>query len=134
MRLNEGRVEAVAAVSDLAAARQFYEQRLGLDPGVEGDGGVRYEFAHGCALFIYVSPENAGSTRATVAGMFVTDLDKAVDELAARGVSFEQYDRPPVVTDERGIFDNGRIRAAWVRDPDGNTIALTEVHARATFA
>jgi extradiol dioxygenase family protein len=127
MRLNEGRVEAVAAVSDLAVARQFYEQQLGLDPGKEEDGGIRYAFAHGTALFIYVSPENAGSSRATVAGMFVDDLDEAVDELAARGVAFEQYDQPGIKTDGRGIFDNGRLRAAWVKDPDGNTIALTEV-------
>ena len=126
MRLNEGRVEAVAAVSDLARAREFYEQRLGLPPGVDEGGGVRYGAAQGTALFIYLSPENAGSSRATVAGWFVDDLDGTVDELAARGVTFEQYDQPPIKTDERGVFDNGRLRAAWVKDPDGNTIALTE--------
>jgi catechol 2,3-dioxygenase-like lactoylglutathione lyase family enzyme len=60
MRLNEGRVEAVAAVSDLARAREFYEQRLGLPPGNDEDGGVRYPCAQGTALFIYLSPENAG--------------------------------------------------------------------------
>ena len=127
MRLNEGRVEAVAAVSDLATAREFYEQKLGLPLGVEEDGGVRYPCADGTALFIYLSPENAGSSRATVAGWFVDDLDQTVDELAARGVTFEQYDQPGIKTNDRGVFDNGRLRAAWVSDPDGNTIALTEI-------
>jgi catechol 2,3-dioxygenase-like lactoylglutathione lyase family enzyme len=132
MRLNESRVEAVAAVSDLAAAREFYERQLGLPPGIEEDGGIRYAFAHGTALFVYVSPENAGSTRATVAGVFVEDLDQTIDELATRGVTFDQYDQPGIKTDDRGVFDNGRIRAAWVKDPDGNTLALTEVHPSPT--
>ena len=127
MRLNEGRVEAVAAVSDLATAREFYEQKLGLPLGVEEDGGVGYPCAHGTALFVYVSPENAGGSRATVAGWFVVDLDQTVDELASRGVTFEQYDQPGIKTNDRGVFDNGRLRAAWVSDPDGNTIALTEI-------
>ena len=46
--------------------------------------------------------------------------------MAARGVEFEHYDGP-VATDERGVFDAGRFRAAWVKDPDGNTLALTEL-------
>jgi catechol 2,3-dioxygenase-like lactoylglutathione lyase family enzyme len=127
MRLNEARVEAVAAVSDLATAQEFYEQKLGLQPGAEEDGGVRYPCAHGTALFVYLSPENAGASRATIAGWFVDDLDQTVDELASRGVTFEHYDQPGIKTNDRGIFDNGRLRAAWVTDPDGNTIALTEL-------
>jgi catechol 2,3-dioxygenase-like lactoylglutathione lyase family enzyme len=127
MRLNEARIEAVAAVSDLATAQEFYEQKLGLPPGLEEDGGVRYPCAQGTALFVYLSPENAGNSRATVAGWFVDDLDQTVDELASRGVTFAHYDQPGIKTDDRGVFDNGRLRAAWVNDPDGNTIALTEV-------
>jgi catechol 2,3-dioxygenase-like lactoylglutathione lyase family enzyme len=127
MELNKGRVEAVAAVSDLARARAFYEQQLGLPAGVEEDGGVRYAAAEGTALFIYLSPENAGRSKATVAGWFVDDLDATVAELAERGATFEQYDQPGIKTDEHGIFANGALRAAWVKDPDGNTIALTEV-------
>jgi hypothetical protein len=50
-----------------------------------------------------------------------------MDELASRGVVFEQYDQPGLKTDGRGIFDAGRFRAAWIKDPDGNTMALTEV-------
>jgi catechol-2,3-dioxygenase len=127
MRLNESRVEAVAAVSDLDRAKEFYERQLGLVPDAEEDEGVRYSCAQGSAIFIYLSPENAGASQATVAGWFVNDLEDTIDELASRGAAFEQYDQPGIKTDEHGIFDNGRLRAAWIKDPDGNTIALTEV-------
>jgi hypothetical protein len=42
-------------------------------------------------------------------------------------VFFEHYDQPGLKTNERGVFDSGRFRAAWIKDPDGNTIALTEI-------
>ena len=121
------RMSAVLCSTDLVRSQEFYEQKLGLPPGVQEDGGARYPCAHGTALFIYMSPENAGGSRATVAGWFVDDLDETVDELASRGVTFEQYDQPGIKTNDRGVFDNGRLRAAWVCDPDGNTIALTEI-------
>lgn len=127
MRLNESRVEAVAAVSDLDRAKDFYERQLGLTPDPEEEGGVRYPCAPGSSIFIYLSPENAGTSQATVAGWFVDDLHETINDLTSRGVAFEHYDQPEVKTDERGVFDNGRLRAAWVKDPDGNTIALTQV-------
>jgi len=88
---------------------------------------VRYPCAHGTRIFVYLSPENAGQSPATLAGWFVDDLDETLDELVSRGVRFEQYDQPGIKTDARGVFDPGRFRAAWVKDPDGNTMALTEV-------
>jgi hypothetical protein len=54
------------------------------------------------------------------------DLDATMAELAGRGVVFEQYDQPGIKTDPRGVFDAGPFRAAWVKDPDGNTLAMTE--------
>lgn len=126
MRLNDSRVQAIAAVSDLERANDFYQRRLGLVPGPEEEGGVRYPCAGASALFIYLSPEHAGTSQATVAGWFVDDLDQTITELASRGVAFEHYNQPGITTGERGIFDHGRFRAAWIKDPDGNTIALTE--------
>ena len=74
-----------------------------------------------------LSAANAGTTSATVAGWFVDDLDQTMAELSARGAAFERYDQPGLATDERGVFDAGRFRAAWLRDPDGNTLAITAV-------
>jgi catechol 2,3-dioxygenase-like lactoylglutathione lyase family enzyme len=127
MELSDCKVEAAVAVSDLDRARRFYEQQLGLVPGEEEDQAVRYPCAQGTAIFIYVSRENAGRSPATMAGWFVGDLDQTMDELASRGVVFEQYDQPGLKTDERGVFNGGPFRAAWIKDPDGNTMALTQV-------
>jgi hypothetical protein len=50
-----------------------------------------------------------------------------MSDLGARGVTFEQYDQPGMKTDARGVFDAGRLKAAWVKDPGGNVMAMTEV-------
>jgi catechol 2,3-dioxygenase-like lactoylglutathione lyase family enzyme len=125
--LSDCRVEALAAVSDLDRARRFYEEQLGLVPGDEEEQAVSYPCGDGTRLNVYLSPENAGRSPATLAGWFVDDLEQTMDELATRGVAFEHYDQPGIKTDERGVFDAGRFRAAWIKDPDGNTMALTEV-------
>ena len=127
MGLSDCVVEAAIAVSDLDRARGFYEGRLGLAPGEEEAGqSVRYPCGGGTRIFVYRS-DHAGTSSATLAGWFVDDLDATMSELASRGVVFEQYDQPGITTDERGVFDAGRFRAAWVTDPDGNTLAITEV-------
>ena len=126
MGLSDSRVDAAAAVSDLESAKRFYEQQLGLVPGDQDEQGVRYPCAQGTGIFIYLSPGNAGKSPATLAGWSVDDLDQTMEELASRGVAFEQYDQPGLKTDERGVFDAGTFRAAWIKDPDGNTLALTE--------
>jgi len=127
MGLSDCRVEAALAVSDLGRARHFYEHRLGLVPAEEEEAGVHYPCAQGSGVFVYLTPQNAGKSAATLAGWYVDDLDKTMDELASRGVVFEQYDQPGLKTDERGVFEAGRLRAAWTKDPDGNTIAFTQV-------
>jgi catechol 2,3-dioxygenase-like lactoylglutathione lyase family enzyme len=126
MGLSDCRLEALLAVSDLDRATRFYEHQLGLAPGVREDEGVRYPCAEGTGIFVYLSPENAGRSPATLVGWFVDDLDRTMDDLASRGVAFERYDQPGIATDARGVFDAGRFRAAWIKDPDGNTMALTE--------
>ena len=129
MGLSDSRVQALMAVSDLDRARRFYEDQLGLAPGEEEEALVSYPCADGTGIGVYLSPENAGKSPATIAGWSVDDLDQTMAELASRGVGFEQYDQPGLKTDEQGVFDSGRFRAAWTKDPDGNTIALTEVSA-----
>jgi catechol 2,3-dioxygenase-like lactoylglutathione lyase family enzyme len=127
MGLSDCSVAALLAVSDLDRAKRFYEHQLGLVPDEDEQEGVGYPCANGTRVFVYLSPENAGKSPATLAGWTVDDLDNTMDELASRGVVFEQYDQPGIKTDERGVFDAGRFRAAWIKDPDGNTMALTEV-------
>jgi catechol 2,3-dioxygenase-like lactoylglutathione lyase family enzyme len=126
MGLSDARVEVAIAVSDLDRATAFYEQGLGLVRGEEEEQGVRYPCAGETCVFVYLQPDNAGASAATLAGWFVDDLDATMDDLGARGIAFEQYDQPGIRTDARGVFDAGEFRAAWVKDPDGNTLAITE--------
>jgi catechol 2,3-dioxygenase-like lactoylglutathione lyase family enzyme len=125
MGLNDSPVGAVIAVSDIDRAKEFYEGKLGLSGGEDQpDGGVRYSCGGGTQIHVYPSPENAGKSTATLAGWWVGDVEANVDELAARGVTFERYGEP-FSTDEKGIarLEGGYV-GAWFKDPDGNILAL----------
>ena len=126
MGLKDCKVGTLMAVSDLDEARRFYEDQLGLVAGEQEEDAVRYFCAEGTSIFVYLQPQNAGASSATLAGWTVDDLDQAMDELSSRGVHFEQYDQPGITTDSRGVFDGGDFRAAWIKDPDGNTMAITQ--------
>jgi catechol 2,3-dioxygenase-like lactoylglutathione lyase family enzyme len=125
MSLSSYKVAAVAAVSDMQGAKEFYEGKLGLaiDEAHQPPGVRRYACAGDTRLDIYESPDNAGTSTATLVGWDVDDVEKVVDELTSRGVAFEQYD-DPVKTDEKGIFTDGEVKAAWFKDPDGNIHAI----------
>jgi catechol 2,3-dioxygenase-like lactoylglutathione lyase family enzyme len=117
-------VAATIPVSDMARAREFYESRLGLSGGKDqDDGGHTYPSGDGSYLHIYPSPGNAGSSGATLAAWMVDDVEGAVGELIARGVTFEQYGEP-LNTDGKGIARLGSSEIAWFRDPDGNILAV----------
>ncbi|HEX3174621.1 MAG TPA: VOC family protein [Solirubrobacterales bacterium] len=124
MSLSDSRVGATIAVSDLGRAREFYEGTLGLSPGpMNEEGGVVYVCGEGTSLLVYLSPDHAGKATATLATWEVDDLEATVDELTAKGVTFERYEEPE--TDEKGIHaiaDNRKV--AWFKDPEGNVIAV----------
>lgn len=127
MGLSDKQVVAVIAVTDMGRAREFYEGKLGLSPGVERpDGGVRYPCGGSSSLHVYPSPDNAGKSTATLAGFEVDDVERTVDELSAKGVSFEQYDSGPIETNEQGIAQLGEAMSAWVKDPDGNILSVVQ--------
>ena len=122
MGLSDLRVGAVVAVSDMERAKDFYENKLGLVGGQDQpDGGVRYPCGD-TELHVYPS-QYAGGSGATIAGWTVDDIDAAVDELTAKGVTFEQYD-DPLNTDEKGIARMGDYTGAWFKDPDGNILSI----------
>ena len=125
MGLSDSRVSAAIAVSDVTKAKEFYEGKLGLSGGKdEVDGGVTYTCGDGTTIHPYPSPDNAGKSGATLAFWTVADVEAMVDELSAKGVTFEQYGEP-FNTDEKGIARfGGNAAGAWFRDPDGNVLAL----------
>lgn len=119
--LNDNSVYATIATSDMDRARSFYEGTLGFSAEMEDPaGGILYR--SGESRFLLYPSEFAGGAQQTVATWFVDDADAAVDELAGRGVVFEQYDLPGLKTDARGIAELGPFRGAWFKDPDGNIL------------
>ncbi len=107
---------------DLARARKFYEETLGLRARRETSGGIEYEFASGTRAFLYPSP-HAGTNQASQAYWHVRDLEREVAELRARGVVFEEYDMPGM---KNGIVTHPGGKTAWFKDTEGNILALVQ--------
>ena len=106
-------------VKDLERARRFYEEKLGLAPGKDEDGGITYRCGD-TPIFMYVS-EGAGTSQASQAFWSVADVPAEVAELKRRGVVFEEYDRPGLKTVDGMLPDRS---AAWFRDSEGNIMAI----------
>ena len=127
MGLSRYKVAAAIAVSNMNRAREFYEGKLGLSVGIDSGDNLQYRCAERRVFHVYLSPEHAGKSTATLAGWGVNDVERVVDELASRGVTFERYDEGPSITDERGVatFEGG-AKVAYFRDPDGNTLSIAQ--------
>jgi len=119
-------VTACVPVSDLARARQFYEEKLGLVPKEEyaGGAGLVYECGQATTFFMYQSA-GAGASRANQAGFTVDDLDAEMAALRAKGVRFEEYDLPGLKT-VNGVNVGGGAKSAWFKDSEGNILALNQ--------
>jgi catechol 2,3-dioxygenase-like lactoylglutathione lyase family enzyme len=129
--LDNARVSTRIPAQDLARARAFYAEKLGLEPAEEREGGLLYVCAAGeFGLF-----ESAGSASGdhTQMAFEVDDIETTVREMRARGVVFEEYDLPGLKTVD-GIADiEGNYpskgkgeRAAWFRDSEGNMFGIGE--------
>ena len=109
---------------DVARARRFYKEKIGLKEKEETAGGVVYEFANGTGCFLYPTP-NAGTSKASQAFWQVQDIERIVAELKKRGVRFESYDLPDMKVKDN-VYTGGGARAAWFKDSEGNIMALIE--------
>ena len=105
--------------------------KLGLTGWTGLEDNRAYECGEGTVLHVYLSPDHAGGTTATLASWYVEDIESLVDDLTSRSVVFEKYDQPPILTDDRGIatFEGG-AKVAYFKDPDGNTLSLAQVGGR----
>jgi catechol 2,3-dioxygenase-like lactoylglutathione lyase family enzyme len=124
MGLNDGRVGAAIAVTDMERAVEFYEGKLGLrSNGDDPDGGRTYQCGGDTTVHVFPS-QFARASGATAAGWTVDNVEGLVDELIGKGVTFEQYSEGPLATDEKGLARMGDYYGAWVKDPDGNVLAI----------
>lgn len=114
------------STDDIAKAKQFYSETLGVSAkevpeGLDLVGGQ---------VFIYPKPDHAPATF-TVLNFMVADIDTAVDDVVAKGVTMEHYDSPMLQTDAKGICRNdgsmpGPKAIAWFKDPAGNILAIIQ--------
>ena len=111
-------------VSDVARARKFYEQTLGMKPREEYAGGVIYECGKGSQVFMYKSA-GAGTSKASTAFWAVEDLEAEMAELRDRGLVFLEYDMPAIKT-QNGVATGGGAKTAWFKDTEGNILAISE--------
>jgi predicted enzyme related to lactoylglutathione lyase len=127
--LNDSRVEANVPASDLARAKAFYADKLGLTPTEEfGEEALLYRTAGGTSFNLYRT-DYAGQAGHTIAQWHVADIEAEVRDLKAKGISFEVYDMPGVQWDGEIASMEGLGRAAWFKDSEGNTMCIDEAAA-----
>ncbi|MGN9786398.1 VOC family protein [Nonomuraea sp. ZG12] len=110
------------SVDDIAAARAFYGETLGLKVSEE-NGMLTLHIAGDRDILVYPKDNHSPATY-TVLNFPVDDIDAAVDELVRRGVRFERYEG--MDADEKGIFRGGGPLIAWFTDPAGNVLSVLQ--------
>ena len=125
--LSSSRVEANIPAGDLARARDFYADKLGLTPVRDMMGAsLMYETSGGTRFNVYETAF-AGQAGHTIAQFHVDDLDAEVHDLQAKGVVFEVYDEMPGVRWDGVIASmQGLGRAAWFRDSEDNILCVDQ--------
>jgi catechol 2,3-dioxygenase-like lactoylglutathione lyase family enzyme len=108
------------AVDDLRKAREFYGETLGLRTSEE-HGLLTLHLAGDRDTLVYPKRNHTPATY-TILNFPVDDIDKAVDELASRGVRFERYEG--MQQDEKGIHRGDGPDIAWFKDPAGNVLSV----------
>jgi catechol 2,3-dioxygenase-like lactoylglutathione lyase family enzyme len=111
------------STNDIDAAKLFYGETLGVE--LSDDGGMlNLRLGGGQRVLIYPKDNHEPATF-TVLNFEVPDVDAAVDQLSAKGVSFERYEG--MGQDEKGIARQYPPPIAWFKDPAGNILAILQV-------
>jgi len=107
-------------------AKEFYEKTLGLR--LIEDTPYALVFAAGATTIRVQKVQVVMVSGYTSLGWQVGNIATTVQELSERGVEFQRFEGLP--QDEAGIWrtpDGSGV--AWFRDPDGNTLSITEFAA-----
>lgn len=119
--LKDKNSSAVVAVKDLARAKAFYSDVLGLNLADTAMDGVLGYRTGNTWLTVYRS-DFAGTNRANAVVWDVgIEVDDIVADLKAKGVAFERYDG---MEHDGDVHVSGTLRMAWFKDPDGNILHL----------
>lgn len=109
------------SVDDIPAAKQFYNQVLGI-PVTEANGMLQLHIKGGNAILVYPKGTAHKAATFTILNFPVSDIEATVKQLKERGVAFEQL--PGVGED--GIARNSGPLIAWFKDPAGNWLSVLQ--------
>lgn len=113
------------SVNDLQKAKKFYGEILGIEVKDNPMGIIELHIESSNAIMVYPKPNHEAATF-TVLNFPVPDIEKAVDDLTAKGVVFEQYEGE-IKTNEKGISSNPQgPKIAWFKDPAGNIFSVIQ--------
>ncbi|SRR6266498_593802 len=118
-------ITAVLPASDLARAKAWYRDTLGLIPSSEDPGGLWYQVAEG-TRFLVTPSQHAGTAQNTAVSWTVSDIESVMPTLRERGVVFEEYDMGEGYKTVNGLLDVEGYRAAWFKDSEGNILEISE--------
>jgi predicted enzyme related to lactoylglutathione lyase len=113
------------SVNDLAKAKDFYSNTLGLMGEDDPMGILEIQLESGSRIMLYPKDDHTPATF-TVLNFNVDNIDEAVEKLLTAGIKTEQY-KGDIQTDDKGIFrgENG-LAIAWFKDPAGNILSIIQ--------
>lgn len=127
--LDDARVATRLPAQNLDRARAWYDEKLGLKPSEEREGGLLYRLG-GTSFALFASQGKASGDHTQMA-FDVSDIEAAVAELQRRGVDFEEVNAPGLqtvdgVADIEGNYPSKGTgeRGAWFHDSEGNLIGI----------
>jgi catechol 2,3-dioxygenase-like lactoylglutathione lyase family enzyme len=122
--LGSAKIMAFVATQAPAKAKAFYRGTLGLQLISEDNFALAFD-AHGTMLRVTTVGKVAVAPY-TVLGWQVQNIVATVTELVKAGVKFERYEG--MGQDELGVWSApSGAKIAWFKDPDGNTLSITEL-------
>lgn len=118
-------LDVVLLATDMAASKDFYENKVGLPVLSDNPGAVTFKCGGDSRLVISQSTVGT-SDEQTQASFRVPDVKEEVAELRMKGVKIEDYDLPGLKTVD-GIADIGFAWIAWFIDPGKNCVGMIQL-------
>ena len=122
--LNDKKIVAFLPTTDFDKARAFYEGTLGLR-FVHNDGFAMVLDANGTMIRVSKVGPDFKPAMFTILGWEVSEIESVVAAMTAKGVAFERFSF--FEQDDLGIWTApSGDKVAWFKDPDGNTLSVSE--------
>lgn len=122
--LKDSPIFSTFAVDDVAKAKRFYGDTLGLDVrDGQMQGLIEIHSGNRPPVTVYPKADHKPAVF-TVLNFPVDNVEQVVDSLTTAGVRFEQYNTPDMKTDRKGIMHGNGPDIAWFRDPAGNILSV----------